>query len=148
MGRLFDAVASFSDIVHLSSFEGESGLIMEGYVDQSVTESFPFAINKGFFKLDTMIEEIIVMSDKRMMISMFFNTVIEMIFMIAKKYPELPLLFSGGVFQNRVLVEKIIRRCKEEDRTCYFQNETAINDGGISLGQAWYALHQKHTLST
>jgi hydrogenase maturation protein HypF len=61
-----------------------------------------------------------------------------MIFQIAKKYPELVLLFSGGVFQNRVLVEKIIRRCKEEDRTCYFQNETAINDGGVALGQACF----------
>jgi len=143
MGRLFDAVASFADIVHISSFEGESGLIMERYVDQSVTESFPFEINKGLINLDNMIEEIIGMDDKKMMISLFFNTVIEMIFQIAKKYPELPLLFSGGVFQNRVLVEKIIKRCKIEDRHCYFQNEIAINDGGISLGQAWYALHQK-----
>ena len=72
---------------------------------------------------------------------MFFNTVIEMIFQIAQKYPELLLLFSGGVFQNKVLVQKIIKRCKEENRSYYFQNETAINDGGISLGQAWYALH-------
>jgi len=51
------------------------------------------------------------------------------------------MLFAGGVFQNKVLVEKISKRCKEENRTCYFQNETAINDGGIALGQAWYALH-------
>ena len=146
MGRLFDAVASLADIVHISSFEGESGLIMEGYVDKSVTESFSFEINNGLIKLDKMIEEIIVMGDKRMMVSMFFNTLIEIIFKIAKKYPELPLLFSGGVFQNRVLVEKIIKRCKIENRHCYFQNETAINDGGISLGQAWYAFHLKTIL--
>ena len=81
------------------------------------------------------------MQDKRVIVSMFFNTVIEMIFQIAQKYPELLLLFSGGVFQNKVLVQKIIKRCKEENRSYYFQNETAINDGGISLGQAWYALH-------
>jgi len=143
MGRLFDAVASFADIVHLSSFEGESGLIMEQYVDENITESFPLEIDNGVIKLEAMIQAIVVMDDKRIMISMFFNTVTEMIFQIAKKYPEQVLLFSGGVFQNRVLVEKIIRRCKEGDRTCYFQNETAINDGGISLGQAWYALHQK-----
>ncbi len=42
MGRLFDAVASFADIVHVSSFEGESGLLMEQYVDEKITESFPF----------------------------------------------------------------------------------------------------------
>ena len=146
IGRLFDAVASFSDIVHFSSFEGESGLLMEQYVDKNITESFPFEIECGVIKLEAMIQAIVTMDDKRTIVSMFFNTVTEMIFQIAKKYPEPVLLFSGGVFQNRVLVEKIIRRCKEEDRRCYFQNETAINDAGISLGQAWYALHQKHDL--
>ncbi|MEA3434292.1 MAG: carbamoyltransferase HypF [Campylobacterota bacterium] len=144
MGRLFDAVASFADIVHLSSFEGESGLIMEQYVDDAITESFPLEIECGVIKLEAMIQGIVAMDDKRTVVSMFFNTVIEMIFQIAQKYPEQVLVFSGGVFQNRVLVEKIIRRCKEEDRTYCFQNEIAINDGGISLGQAWYALHQKH----
>lgn len=141
MGRLFDAVASFADIVQVSSFEGESGLIMEQYVDENITESFPVEMTNGVIKLEPIIQAIVNMEDKRVIVSLFFNTVIEMIFQIAQKYPKLPLLFSGGVFQNRVLVEKISRRCKEENRTCYFQNETAINDGGISLGQAWYGLH-------
>jgi hydrogenase maturation protein HypF len=146
MGRLFDAVASLANIVHLSSFEGESGLIMEGYVDENITESFPLVIDEKVIKLESIIQAMVRMEDKRVMVSMFFNTVIEMIFQIAKKYPKLPLFFSGGVFQNRVLVEKIIKRCKIEERHCYFQNETAINDGGISLGQAWYALHLKTIL--
>jgi hydrogenase maturation protein HypF len=141
MGRLFDAVASFADIVHLSSFEGESGLYLEQYVDESITESFAFEIENGTINLQPMIQAMVKMKDKQHIVSTFFNTLIEIIFQIAKKYPSLPLLFSGGVFQNRVLVEKISKRCKEEDRTSYFQHETAINDGGIALGQAWYALH-------
>jgi len=141
MGRLFDAVASFANIVQVSSFEGESGLLMEQYVDKKITESFPFEIDNGIINLQPMIKSMIEMKNKKEIVSTFFNTVIEMIFQIAKKYTELPLLFSGGVFQNKVLVEKISRRCKAENRTCYFQNETAINDGGIALGQAWYALH-------
>jgi hydrogenase maturation protein HypF len=83
----------------------------------------------------------VVIEDKKELVSIFFNTIIEMIFHIAAEYPELPLLFSGGVFQNRVLVDKISKRCKNENRTYYFQNNTPINDGGIALGQAWYALH-------
>jgi len=142
MGRLFDAVASLADIVHLSSFEGESGLIMEQYVDDAITGSFPFSIENDLIKWEDMIEEIVIMHDKRVIVSMFFNTLIEMIFMIAKKYPDMALLFSGGVFQNRVLVEKILRRGKEEERSVYFQNETPINDGGVALGQAWYGLHR------
>jgi len=141
MGRLFDAVASFSDILHVSSFEGESGLMMEQYVDEGITESFPFEIDNGMITLQPMVEAMIKMEDKKEIVSTFFNTVTEMIFQVAVKYPSLPLLFSGGVFQNRVLVEKISRRCTDEKRSYYFQHETAINDGGVSLGQAWYALY-------
>jgi len=145
MGRLFDAVASFADIVQVSSFEGESGLMMEQYVDESITKSFPFKIDDGMINLQSMVKIMIKMDDKIEIVSMFFNTVTEMIFQIAARYLSLPILFSGGVFQNRVLVEKISRHFKQENRRCYFQNETAINDGGIALGQAWYAAHQfKH----
>ena len=142
MGRMFDAVASLADILHLSSFEGESGLIMEGFVDDAVRDSFSFKIENGLIRWEPMIEAIAAMDDKTLIVSMFFNTLIEMIFRVAQIYPDMPLLFSGGVFQNRVLVEKIMKRCKAEGRRYYFQNETAINDGGISLGQAWYGLHQ------
>lgn len=141
VGRLFDAVASFADIVHISSFEGESGLMMEQHVDENITEGFLFSINNGIINLQPMIEEMIKMEDKKEIVSRFFNTITEIIFQISTKYPELPLLFSGGVFQNRVLVEKISKRCVKEKQTYYFQNETVINDGGVSLGQAWYALH-------
>ncbi|HEY9129405.1 MAG TPA: Sua5/YciO/YrdC/YwlC family protein, partial [Sulfurovum sp.] len=142
MGRLFDAVASIADIVHVSSFEGESGLMMEQYVDETITRSFPFDIIDRKIDLQPMICEMIVIEDKKELVSVFFNTISDMIFHIADQYPELPLLFSGGVFQNRVLVEKISNRCRDLNRTCYFQNNTPINDGGIALGQAWYALQQ------
>ena len=146
MGRLFDAVASFANILHVSSFEGESGLMMEQYVDESITKIFPFEIDNGRITLQPMVEAMIRMEDKREIVSTFFNTVVAMIFQVAEKYPSLPLLFSGGVFQNRILVEKISRRCEDEKRSYYFQHETPINDGGVSLGQAWYALHLKTNL--
>jgi len=141
MGRLFDAVASIADIVQVSGFEGESGLYMEAYVDENITDIFEFEIDNGTINLESMVKAMVQMEDKHIMISTFFNTVTEIIFQIAQKHPSLPLLFSGGVFQNKVLVEKISRRCKQEKRSTYFQNETAINDGGIALGHAWYALH-------
>jgi hydrogenase maturation protein HypF len=142
MGRLFDAVASLADIVHLSSFEGESGLLMENYVDETIAEIFPFNIKNGIINLQPMIQAMIKMENKKEIISTFFNTLVEMILHIAADYPTLPLLFSGGVFQNKVLVEKISNRCKSENISYYFQNEISINDGGIALGQAWYALYR------
>jgi hydrogenase maturation protein HypF len=141
MGRLFDAIASLSNIVHISSFEGESGLKIEAHVDASITQGFDFTIKDGLIDLEPMVREIITMRDRVKMVSMFFNTLVKIIEDIAFRHTELPLVFSGGVFQNKVLVEKIEKRFKELGRSVCFQNETAINDGGISLGQAWFALH-------
>jgi len=141
MGRLFDAVASIANIVHVSSFEGESGLKMQSHVDSSNTRYFDFTVTEGIINLEQVVREIIMMKDTTEMVSMFFNTLVEIIVEISNIYPELPMVLSGGVFQNRVLIEKIVKRTKELRRNVYFQNATSINDGGISLGQAWYALH-------
>jgi len=140
-GRVFDAVASLADILHISSYEGESGLMMEQYLDETVIESFPFTIDRGIVNLELMLKEIIMMNDKHEIVSRFFNTLIEIMFQITSMYPALPILFCGGVFQNKVLVEKIIKRCIRENHIYYFPTQTAINDGGIALGQAWFALH-------
>jgi hydrogenase maturation protein HypF len=146
MGRLFDAVASLSDVIHVSSYEGESGLLMEQYVDDTFTEILPFEINNGIIDLHPMIKALVQMEDKKEIISAFFNTIVEIIFHISSKYPGYPLVFSGGVFQNRVLVKKITRRCKDENIEYYLNTETAINDGGIAVGQAWYALQQEKSV--
>lgn len=143
MGRLFDAVASLADIVHLSSYEGDSGLQMEQYVDESITEVLPFEINAGVIDIKPMIRAMIEMEDKKVIVSAFFNTLEELIFRIHADHSHLPLIFSGGVFQNKVLVEKISRRCKSENLEYYFNSQTAINDGGIALGQAWYGLNNQ-----
>lgn len=143
MGRLFDAVASLAGIVQLSTFEGEGGLKMEQYVDAAITHCFDYSIEEGVIELEPMVRAIIKMRETRAIVSMFFNTLIAIIMEIAAMHPELPLVFSGGVFQNRVLMEMIDRRCKAMKRKVYFQQETAVNDGGIALGQAWYALHNR-----
>ncbi len=141
MGRLFDAVASLVNISHISSFEGESGLKMQSHVDEKITQSFTFSIDEGVISVESMIREIIQMKNSVKIVSMFFNTLVEMIVEIASLHPELPLVFSGGVFQNKVLLQKIEKRLKKMKRSLYYQNETSINDGGVSLGQAWFALH-------
>lgn len=143
MGRLFDAVASLAGIVQISSFEGESGLKMEAYVNENITQSFSFSLRAGQIDTAPMLREILGLRDAEEIVSMFFNTLVEIIAELSEKYPELPLLFSGGVFQNKTLVRMIMKRCARMKRLCYFQHETPPNDGSISLGQAWFALHSQ-----
>lgn len=43
---------------------------------------------------------------------------------------------SGGVFQNRLLLEQLVSRLEEMAFQVYTNRRVPPNDGGISLGQA------------
>jgi hydrogenase maturation protein HypF len=43
---------------------------------------------------------------------------------------------SGGVFCNRFLMDRLIRRLKQEGFTVLWNRSVPSNDGGIALGQA------------
>jgi hydrogenase maturation protein HypF len=43
---------------------------------------------------------------------------------------------SGGVFQNRVLLEQVVARLRARHFTVLTHRQVPANDGGIALGQA------------
>ena len=43
---------------------------------------------------------------------------------------------SGGVFQNRLLLEQLLARLTERAFQVYVNRRVPPNDGGLSLGQA------------
>lgn len=139
VGRLFDAIASFSGIAQRVSYEGESGLLCESYYDKGIKKCFDYKIENCV--IDIKIAEYMLKSimDKKKLNSMFINTLIKIIVDISKR-ENLEVILSGGVFQNKTLLEFTCQELKEEKIKYYHQQETAINDGGIALGQAYYAL--------
>ncbi len=46
MGRLFDAVASLGGFIQSLDYEGQGGMIMESFVDDSISEPFIFVIEE------------------------------------------------------------------------------------------------------
>ncbi|MEA3497809.1 MAG: carbamoyltransferase HypF [Campylobacterota bacterium] len=132
-GRLFDCVASILNIVQKSSYEGESGLILESLYDDSVLESYKFSFENSQIDFSKIVIQILKESDKTISVSKFFNTLIEIIYMIYKKY-NLPLVISGGVFQNRVLMRLLMKKIPD----AIVPNNFVSNDGAISYGQMIY----------
>ena len=130
MGRLFDAVASLTGVCQEMSFEGESGMRLEELYDKKITHSYPVFFYDDEIDILPMIEEIMRETDSTVAVSKFFNTIVEMILMIAGEY-DLPIVLSGGVFQNRVLVELIMEKIPD----VVISHEIPPNDGGIALGQ-------------
>jgi len=144
LGRLFDGVYALSGHLDRLDFEGESGMILEKEAQHSQTDkSYSFAFEGESITFDGIVKGIMQEKRSEDIAEKFMNTVVEMIIKVAREYKKHPLVLSGGVFQNRVLLEKVIQACKKEKRAYYIQSETPINDGGIAFGQLYYALNYK-----
>ena len=50
---------------------------------------------------------------------------------------------SGGVFQNKLLLRLVKHRLEEKGIRVLIHELVPANDGGIALGQAYYALCNK-----
>lgn len=133
VGRLFDAVASLTGVCQVMSFEGESGMLLEELYDASVQGSYPFSIKEGRISFLEMIEKIVMEPNVNVAVSKFFHTLVEIIDTSHQQY-DLPLVLSGGVFQNRVLLGLLLNRIPD----AILPNEIPPNDGGIALGQVMF----------
>ena len=130
-GRLFDSVASILDIIHVCSYEGESGLLLESLYDENIKDYYEFSIDNAQIDFSIIFKQILEEKEATVAVSKFFNTLIEIIYDMSKKY-DLPLVLSGGVFQNRVLIRLIIKKIPD----VILPSEFVSNDSAISYGQA------------
>ncbi len=130
-GRLFDGIASLVGVNQVVIYEGESGLMLEELYDKKEKSSYQFEYKDGKIDIRPLIKAIIKEQSTIKAVSKFFNTLIEIIATVYKNYTHLPLVASGGVFQNRVLLELLIERFPN----VYIPNKIPPNDGGIALGQ-------------
>lgn len=148
MGRLFDAVASLGGFIQTLDYEGQGGMIMESFVDETMDEPFDFTVTNREIDVSLMIEQIVELSTqsdaKRLIASRFIATVEAMMEYFVNLHPEYPVVIGGGVFQNHALMSRLYRRFGEG--RFYAQQQTPINDGSIALGQLYYALHNFRSL--
>ena len=149
-GRLFDAVASLLGLCQVASFPAQGPMLLESLLpvhfdhEREVTDKMRY---KYRFNNTIHIEDIIqgVVDDLRMdtyhqLIAMkFHNTIISLIFETVKsisiKEGIQKVVLSGGVFQNKYLLEGAEFLLKKNNFQVYSQSAIPTNDGGIALGQ-------------
>ncbi len=129
VGRLFDGIASLAGICDFQTYEGEAGLLCEMAYKPKCKSHFQFDIKNNQIEID------FDYFDKDI-VTKFINTLVEIVIFIALE-EKLEVILSGGVFQNKILLELIIKKLKKQNILFYYQRNTPINDGGISLGQIW-----------
>ena len=143
VGRLFDGVYSLCGYVNPLGYEGESGLILESLCTKNNTqETYSYTLKDEVIDYEEMINQIVLEESSEKIAKKFINTLVKIILDIVKIYPKLPIVLSGGVFQNKVLVSQLTKALNKCDRKYYMQNKIPINDGGLSLGQIYYALNK------
>jgi len=150
VGRLFDAVAAITNLVLESSFEAEAPIRLEAILDASTHAHYGYQIS-DVVRLEPAIEELVNDVQKRLPIRViaakFHNTLVGIIHdMTQKMHAETGIsnvILSGGVFQNRYLLEKSETILTENGLTVYSNLNVPANDGGICLGQLAIAAKQR-----
>ncbi|QPJ61592.1 MAG: carbamoyltransferase HypF [Candidatus Nitronauta litoralis] len=151
-GRLFDAVASLSDLRQVVSYEGQSAMLLEfASGTPSSKKMYPIKILDGKYTPKNRFAPRVVIDWSGMMEELledctsgvppgvvsgkFHNTLAEAVVLVAKQAEEDNVLLTGGCFQNRVLTELAVEKLRESGFNPYWQRGFPPNDGGLSLGQ-------------
>jgi len=141
-GRLFDAVASLLNLVQMATFQAEGPMRLEAIIQPYCRESYPFRIGQTICFDETIrgiVEDIRQKVDASTISARFHNTIILTIFetvsIIRRKEGINKVVLSGGVFQNKYLLEGTISMLEETDFEVYSHASVPTNDGGIALGQ-------------
>ncbi|MDG4811468.1 carbamoyltransferase HypF [Hydrogenovibrio sp. 3SP14C1] len=139
MGRVFDAVASLCGVIQTLNYEGQSGLWLEALYDEVVTDAYDYRIKQNQIDFEPMIKQLILDHQQdvstSVRVSRFLNGLVNIIDDIADQFKALPVIVTGGVFQNKTLMVLLEKRFAHKSQPLYFQQQTPVNDGSIALGQ-------------
>ncbi len=146
LGRIFDAVASLLGLSDKQSFEGEAAMRLEALAEQYFQEN-NLAFSSSYFEKNASYERIStptlmkgILADlndgksRAFIAAKFHFSLANLIGIIAQNLKIRKLAFSGGVFQNSVLVDLILYHLNDAFNL-YFHRELSPNDEGICFGQ-------------
>lgn len=144
-GRLFDAVAALTGICRQSSFEGEAAMLLQFAAERSDTHAgYAFSRgDNGVLDWQPLIQRII--DDLNQLVPVddiamrFHRSLAHLIAQTISSYDDIPVVLSGGCFQNRLLLSLTKSALHEQGREVYSHHLVPPNDGGIAFGQLYAA---------
>jgi hydrogenase maturation protein HypF len=147
VGRLFDGVAALCGIQPESREEGLAAMKLEAVADRAERGSFPLPVRAGarlcLDPRDTVLAisaELARGAPPAQISARFHNALADAtacaLAMLAEREGLSTVVLSGGVFQNRLLLERCLERIEERGLLVLLPRAVPPNDGGISYGQA------------
>ncbi len=155
VGRIFDAVASLLDLMDKQTYEGEAAMRLEGLAWQYFKKN-GLECSESYFEgqetdarsptkslMTGIIQDIKAGREKNLIAAKFHYSLVKMIKAVAYDLKITRIAFSGGVFQNSVLVDLLHYHLGDEF-ILYFHRQLSPNDENISWGQLVYYTIQTH----
>lgn len=147
MGRLFDAVSALLDCCFYNSYEGEAALVLE-----AAALSAPRNKDLPLYKICLIQKNDLWLLDWRPLFHQILNAIAEGIprgmislafhfaladgiVQIAHAAASKKILLTGGVMQNKLLVECAIVQLRKEGFEPFWHHRIPPNDGGLAAGQ-------------
>lgn len=149
VGRIFDAVASLLGLMDVQTFEGEAAMQLErlaaGYFRANGLdfESGYLQENAPLYPVPTRLLMSGILRDLQtgktndFIAARFHFSLVDLIRRVARSEAVQKIAFSGGVFQNVLLVD-LIQHHLEEEFDLFFHRELSPNDENVSFGQLVY----------
>ncbi len=166
-GRLFDAVAAAVGLAREHAFyEGQGAVELEAAIDldclanEDEALDYPFSIprlSKGLPYVEPLAMWQAVLGDlvlgtpiglmaarfHRGLAKIIVRMVEKLIGQVTAEHAPMPVVaLSGGVFQNRILFERVLNGLESRGLTVLTHSRVPCNDGGLALGQAAIAAAQ------
>ena len=161
-GRLFDAVAAAAGVCReRTMYEGQAAIEFEALVDRRTLDgeddelAYPFAIPRlkaggmpyiePYAMWQALLGDLILSTPVPVIAARFHKglaiTIARLIDKLVQRQSEevepfTTVALSGGVFQNRVLLEQVLRRLDGSGLRVLTHRQLPSNDGGLALGQA------------
>ena len=152
MGRLFDAVAAILSLCQYNEYEGECAICLEtaamkGNKDRVVLLPFEIIKEGEQYSIDPR-EAIRTLYHARKNNENVNDLALSFHYGVAEMIRQMSMLLreetglnavalSGGVFVNRILLEKTMELLQAEGFLVYINEQVPCGDGGIALGQLY-----------
>ena len=149
MGRWFDAVAALGGICLESSYEGQAAMMLEHQAlgnSPLTPEGLVYITEKNQLALSRLFHSLAKTTSPDEISRRFHDELIEglakWVLRNAKEHRASSVCLSGGCFQNQILRAGLTNRLELNGLQCFIPSAVPLNDGGVSLGQAYLAAHR------
>lgn len=154
-GRLFDAIASIAGVRQTITYEAQAAIEFEAVLDNNTTAAYEFKlVNEGgritidcaplirWAALDVL-DGVSVGEISAKFNNAAANLILRLALRFRQKENLNKVALSGGCFQNVALLRASVSRLRGKDFEVFTHRQVPPNDGGLALGQAVVACHNK-----